>query len=78
MDEAYAIILSHFGTNLGWEHTSEFIQKSKVEVIPWFPYREGNMKVDKITNNSLLNAITEIILGAHCEDSGAIPYPLLK
>jgi ectoine hydroxylase len=62
MNEANEIILEHFGTNPKWEHTDEFIQKSAVEVVPWFPYREGNTKLEIIEKDKKLNAITDAIL----------------
>ncbi|MBC7417805.1 MAG: 2OG-Fe(II) oxygenase [Pedobacter sp.] len=63
MDEANDNILQHFGLNPNWEHTDEFITKSAVEVVPWFPYSEGNTQLDAIDQNSELNAITNSILG---------------
>lgn len=62
MDEANEIILGHFGLNPKWEHTDEFIQKASVEVVPWFPYREGNTKLDIIDKDERLNIITDAIL----------------
>lgn len=62
MDDANEKILYHFGTNPKWEHTDEFITKSAVEVVPWFPYREGNTDLDMIDKNEKMNAITAAIL----------------
>ena len=62
MNEANEIILNHFGNNPKWEHTDEFIQKSAVEVVPWFPYIEGNTKLDIIDKDKKLNVITDAIL----------------
>lgn len=62
MDEANEMILKHFGLDPKWEHTDEFITKSAVEVVPWFPYREGNNDLDIIDKNEKMNAITSAIL----------------
>lgn len=62
MDEANEMILQHYGLNPKWEHTDEFISKSAVEVIPWFPYRESNTKLDTIDKDEKMNAITSAIL----------------
>nr|WP_299337761.1 phytanoyl-CoA dioxygenase family protein [Allomuricauda sp.] len=55
-------ILKHYGVNPNWEHTDEFISKSAVEVIPWFPYREGNGGFDGIDRHKGFNQITNAIL----------------
>ena len=62
MDAYNAKILDHYGVNPAWEHTNEFIAKSAVEVIPWFPYREGKPYFDGIDKNQQFNAITNAIL----------------
>lgn len=62
MDNANEKILNHYGVDPAWEHTHEFIKKASVEVIPWFPYREGNKDLDSIDKNVELNAITSSIL----------------
>ncbi len=62
MDEYNDKILDHYGVNPNWEHTDEFITKSAVEVIPWFPYREGKRYFERINNDKHFNAITDIIL----------------
>ncbi len=62
MDKYNNIILDHYGVNPDWEHTDEFITKSAVEVIPWFPYREGKSYFDGIDKNKRFNAITDHIL----------------
>ena len=62
MDEANEMILQHYGLDPKWEHTDEFITKSAVEVVPWFPYREGNTKLDTIDKDEKMNAITSAIL----------------
>nr|WP_299381341.1 phytanoyl-CoA dioxygenase family protein [Allomuricauda sp.] len=62
MDEYNQLILKHYGVNPDWEHTDEFISKSAVEVIPWFPYRENKPYFDGIDKNKKFNEITDAIL----------------
>ena len=68
MDQANEMILSHYGLNPKWEHNDEFIQKSAVEVVPWFPYREGNKKLDEIAENEGMLLLTQAILGDQWKD----------
>lgn len=63
MDSYNKLILAHFGMNPDWEHTDEFITKSAVEVVPWFPYREGKPYFDGVDKDKRFNDITEAILG---------------
>ena len=62
MDDYNDTILQHYGLNPEWEHTNEFISKSAVEVIPWFPYREGEGGFDGIDKDPEFNRITDAIL----------------
>ena len=62
MDAYNNKILNHYGVNPDWEHTNEFITKSAVEVIPWFPYREGKQDFERINSDKHFNSITDIIL----------------
>lgn len=62
MDGYNEKILKHYGVNPNWEHTDEFISKSAVEVIPWFPYRDGSGGFDGIDKNEDFNQITDAIL----------------
>ena len=62
MDHANEKILNHYGMQPAWEHTDEFITKSAVEVVPWFPYREGITDLDAIDEDEKMNAITDAIL----------------
>ena len=41
MNRVAASCLGHFGSDPDWEHNEEFIGKSKAEIVPWFPQREG-------------------------------------
>ncbi|MEM9075450.1 MAG: phytanoyl-CoA dioxygenase family protein [Bacteroidota bacterium] len=62
MDHYNEKILKYYGVNPNWEHTDEFISKSAVEVIPWFPYRDGNGGFDRVDKNVVFNQITDAIL----------------
>lgn len=63
MDHLNAIILDHYRLNPKWEHNNEFISKSATEVVPWFPFREGNKRFEPIENDPKLELITREILG---------------
>ena len=67
MDHLNGVILNHYGMNPTWEHTDEFISRSATEVVPWFPFREGNTDFEIIENDERLNALTEAILGGGWE-----------
>ncbi|MBW1294446.1 phytanoyl-CoA dioxygenase family protein [Aquimarina litoralis] len=68
MDRYNDVILDHYGLNPNWEHTDEFIQKSSVEVIPWFPYRENKPYFDDIDKDERFNTITDHILNGGWEN----------
>lgn len=56
-------IIEHFGMTPEFAHTDEFIKKSAVEVIPWFPQREGIKCFDSVCKDETLQALTQAILG---------------
>lgn len=62
MDKYNKIIQEHYGINPEWEHTSEFISKAAVEVIPWFPYHENQPYFDEVDHDERFNVITEVLL----------------
>ena len=68
MDNYNSKILDHYGVNPNWEHNNEFISKSAVEVIPWFPYREGKPYFDEIDKHKVFNDITNEILQDNWEN----------
>ena len=68
MDEYNHLILEHFGSNPSWEHTDEFIDKSAVQVVPWFPYREGKPYFDGVDQDKEFLKMTEAILGSGWEN----------
>ena len=63
MDRYNQMILDHYGLLPDWEHTDEFVSKSATEVVPWFPYREGNTEFNTINDDPFLNDVTEAIIG---------------
>jgi ectoine hydroxylase len=63
MNDYHKIIVEHYGLNPNWQHTDEFVKKSAVEVIPWFPYRENKPYFDGIDCDKNFNEITTILIG---------------
>jgi hypothetical protein len=68
MDEYNGLILDHFGSNPSWEHTDEFIDKSAVQVVPWFPYREDKPYFDGVDQDPEFKRMTEALLGPGWEN----------
>ena len=63
MDYLNNSMINHFGHHPDWEHDQDFLKKTKTEVIPWFPFREGNTDFQSIEDNKGLNDLTDEILG---------------
>lgn len=63
MDELNNSILQHYGLDPDWQHNDEFLEKTKTEVIPWFPFREGNSDFQPIEDHAHLDGLTGAILG---------------
>ncbi len=63
MDYLNHKIIGHYGHNPEWKHNEEFLDKTETEVIPWFPFREGNNDFQPIEDDQRLNDLTESILG---------------
>lgn len=63
MDHLDGMIHQHFGVDPAFEHNDEFLEKSKVEVVPWFPQREGVIDFDVVENDERLETLTRTILG---------------
>lgn len=64
MDRMNSMILDHFGMKPEWEHTDEFLTRSEVEVVPWFPYREGvTDNFDEVDNDPVFRSVSDSILG---------------
>ena len=64
MSLCQSTIMTHFGQTPSFTHDDDFIRKSQVEVVPWFPQREGEALFDEVENNHQLKALTQAILGA--------------
>lgn len=63
MDRLDPLILAHFGDNAEFLHDDEFLDKSRTDVIPWFPQNEGAQAFDAIDDDSQLQELTRIVLG---------------
>ena len=63
MDHLDGLIRSYFGDNPDFWHNDEFLDKSRTEVVPWFPQREGVRDFDAVENDDRLRELTESILG---------------
>jgi len=71
MDRIDRNIRFHFGDNPEFWHEDEFLQKSKTEVIPWFPQNpdldehnaEAAEPFDRLEEDSRLVELTRILLG---------------
>lgn len=64
MDSLNALITRHFGDSPEFQHTEEFLEEARTEVIPWFPQNEDVSEFDVIDTISRLAEISEAILGA--------------
>ncbi|MEO0899719.1 MAG: phytanoyl-CoA dioxygenase family protein [Bacteroidota bacterium] len=62
MDTLNQSSLKHFGLNPDWEHTSEFLDRTATEVIPWFPLREGSEEFKELEADQKLSSLTQEIL----------------
>lgn len=64
MDVLNTLCLNHFGLDPSWEHTSEFIDKSNCEIVPWFPLRDDHVpEFAAVQNNKNFKELTGAILG---------------
>ncbi|MDR9414800.1 MAG: phytanoyl-CoA dioxygenase family protein [Gracilimonas sp.] len=63
MDEYNEMILNHYGHNPDWEHSNDFVSRSGAEVVPWFPYLDGNTRFNTINDDPFLNDLTTAIIG---------------
>ncbi|GLP95902.1 phytanoyl-CoA dioxygenase family protein [Paraferrimonas sedimenticola] len=63
MDSYQKLIMDYFGEDPQFFHNQEFLDKSKTEVIPWFPQREGVAEFDIVDQHPLFRALTQAILG---------------
>ena len=64
MDTLNRLCLEHFGLDPSWAHTSEFIDKSNCEIVPWFPLRDDNVaEFNLIQRDESFNRLTQALLG---------------
>lgn len=63
MDHLDSLIQNHFGTDPAYEHSDEFLEKSRVDVVPWFPQQDGIPDFDAVENDHRLEGLTRAILG---------------
>jgi hypothetical protein len=63
MDHLNGLIIQHFAENPEFVHNKEFLSKSKVDVIPWFPQRDGVPDFDPVANMPDIQLLTAAILG---------------
>lgn len=64
MDQLDSLVRDYYGSNPDFWHSDEFLEKSKTEVIPWFPQRDGVHDFDPIEDDERLHALSEAILGS--------------
>ena len=63
MDTMDAKIRDYYGDSPEFRHEEEFLEKSRTEVVPWFPQNEGVTIFDAIDRDETLQALTTEILG---------------
>lgn len=68
MDDYTEMILKHYGQTPEWGHDNKFLNKSATEVIPWFPYLEGNTRFNTINDDQFLSDLTTSIIGENWSD----------
>ena len=68
MDKYNQKVLDHFESDPESELNDEFESKSKVQVTPWFPYRENKPYFDEVDKNETFNKITDALLNDSWEN----------
>lgn len=63
MERLCHLSFKQFGESPNFMHDAEFLKRSKADVIPWFPQREGVLDFDAVGNQSNLQRVTAAILG---------------
>lgn len=63
MDHLDRLIRQKFGDDPAFWHNTEFLSRSRTEVIPWFPQQEGVADFDVIETNADFSQLTRAILG---------------
>jgi ectoine hydroxylase len=63
MDQLNALIMGHFGNSPEYLHDMEYVRRSRAEVIPWFPQREGVSDFTAVDDDPRLQRLTAAVLG---------------
>ena len=63
MDDLDGIIRAYYGDSPEFWHNDEFLEKSRTEVVPWFPQNEGVKAFDAIDDNTAFRELTRAVLG---------------
>lgn len=63
MDRLDPLIRTHFGDNAEFLHDDQFLDKSRTDVIPWFPQNENVQAFDAIDADPRLQELTRVVLG---------------
>ena len=63
MNQLNEAIRAHFGERPEFFHERDFLDRSRTEVIPWFPQREGPSAFDGIEADPFLRELTGHVLG---------------
>ncbi len=63
MDNLDRLILEHYGDEPDFAHSDDFLERSRTDVIPWFPQEAGASAFDAIDADPRLDALTTAILG---------------
>lgn len=67
MERLDRLICAYYGDNPRFQHEAEFLDRSKTEVIPWFPQQEGVVAFDAVDADPGLDELTRSILGERWE-----------
>ncbi|MFD2167008.1 phytanoyl-CoA dioxygenase family protein [Thalassotalea euphylliae] len=62
MEQYDQLILDQFGYSPEFWHTDEFLETTGVEVVPWFPQREGCLAFNTVSEDERFKALTQAIL----------------
>lgn len=63
MDHLDGVIRGYYGESPDFFHDDAFLKKSKTEVVPWFPQREGVTDFDSLESDERFASLTRAILG---------------
>lgn len=63
MEQLEALSFEHFGSDPAFGHNQEFLEKSRTDVIPWFPQDARVSAFDEIDADPSLEHVTRAVLG---------------